>query len=142
MSASPHPLAASVAAAPGSPAGDEPATHTGPVRRFKDPHYAEVEPTLGELRGRIDALDTQIVALLAERAQCVRDATRFKRDAFQVAAPARQAQVFARVRTLAQAHEHRFPGLPDVVEATYRTLVARFVACEGQFFEDTEPLKP
>ncbi|MFZ9375183.1 MAG: hypothetical protein ACO258_12135, partial [Burkholderiaceae bacterium] len=61
MSASPHPLAASVAAAPGSPAGDEPATHTGPVRRFKDPHYAEVEPTLGELRGRIDALDAQIV---------------------------------------------------------------------------------
>jgi hypothetical protein len=39
--------------------------------------------------------------LLAERALCVRDATRFKLDAFQVAAPARQAQVFAKVRALA-----------------------------------------
>lgn len=121
-------------------APQEPATHSPAVRRFKDPQYREVAATLGDLRSRIDALDEQIVALLAQRAQCVRDATRFKRDAFQVASPARQAQVFARVRALAQQHEHRFPGLPDVVEDTYRTLVSRFVACEGRLFDETEPL--
>lgn len=119
-------------------APQEPRTDGAPVRRFLDPHYVPQAASLGELRARIDALDTQIVALLAERALCVRDATRFKRDAFQVSAPARQAQVFARVRALAQAHEQKFPGLADVVESTYRTLVAGYIAGEGRFFEDTE----
>jgi isochorismate pyruvate lyase len=71
------------------------------VRRFTDPAYQPQAATLGELRQRIDALDAQIVALLAERALCVRDATRFKQDAFQVAAPARQATGVCRVRALA-----------------------------------------
>ena len=120
----------------------EPAVTGGPVRRFKDPAYVEVAATLGELRQRIDSLDEQIVALLAQRAACVRDATRFKRDAFQVAAPARQAQVFARARALAAPHAPAFPGLPDIVEATYRTLVGAFVAAEGQLFQDTETIQP
>lgn len=120
----------------------EPAVQGGPVRRFKDPAYVEVASTLGELRARIDALDEQIVALLAQRAACVRDATRFKRDAFQVAAPARQAQVFERVRALAAPHAPAFPGLPDIVEATYRTLVGGFVAAEAQLFQDTETIQP
>ncbi|MDI1341422.1 chorismate mutase [Polaromonas sp.] len=116
----------------------EPATHTPPLRRFKDPDYVEVAPTLAALRQRIDSLDEQIIGLLAQRALCVRDATRFKRDAFQVAAPARQAEVFARVRALAAQHEAAFPGLPDIIESTYRTLVAGYIAGEGNFFHDTE----
>ena len=120
----------------------EPATDTPPVRRFKDPAYVEVADTLAGLRERIDTLDEQIVGLLAQRALCVRDATRFKRDAFQVAAPARQAQVFERVRRLAARHEAGFPGLPDIVESTYRTLVAGYVASEGTFFHDTELIAP
>lgn len=120
----------------------EPAVQGGPVRRFKDPAYVEVAATLGELRERIDALDGQIVALLAQRAACVRDATRFKRDAFQVAAPARQAQVFERVRALAASHAGGFSGLPDIVETTYRTLVGGFVAAEAQLFEETETIRP
>lgn len=120
----------------------EPSTTTPPVRRFKDPAYRPVAPTLAELRQRIDSLDEQIVALLAQRAQCVRDATRFKRDAFQVQAPARQAQVFERVRGLAAEHEASFPGLPAIVESTYRTLVAGFVAAEGDLFQQTEPIEP
>jgi isochorismate pyruvate lyase len=127
-------------------APQEPDAAGRPVRRFVDPAYVPVAATLGDLRGRIDALDTQIVALLAERARCVKDATRFKRDAFQVSAPARQAQVFARVRALAEAHAgehgHPFPGLPDIVESTYRTLVAGCIAAEGQLFEATESIPP
>src|SRR5512140_1905064 len=118
----------------------EPAVYSGPVRRFKDPSYVEVAATLGELRENIDRLDEQIVALLARRAACVRDATRFKRDQFQVAAPARQAQVFERVRALAESHAGTFPGLPQIVEATYRTMVAGFVAAEGQLFNETETI--
>ena len=120
----------------------EPPVDTPPVRRFKDPAYVEVAPTLSGLRQRIDTLDEQIVALLAERALCVRDATRFKRDSFQVAAPARQAQVFARVRALAAPHEAAFPGLSDIVESTYRTLVAGYIAGEGNFFHTTELITP
>jgi isochorismate pyruvate lyase len=120
----------------------EPAARAAPVRRFKDPAYAPVAATLGELRQRIDSLDEQIVALLAQRALCVRDATRFKRDAFQVAAPARQAQVFEKVRALAVPHDAAFPGLPDIVESAYRTLVAGFIAAEGRFFQDTELIEP
>ena len=120
----------------------EPAALAAPVRRFKDPGYAPVAATLGELRQRIDSLDEQIVALLAQRALCVRDAARFKRDALQVAAPARQAQVFEKVRALAAPHDASFPGLPDIVESAYRTLVAGFIAAEGRFFEDTELIEP
>jgi len=120
----------------------EPSTTTPPVRRFKDPAYQPVADNLADLRRRIDSLDEQIVALLAQRAHCVRDATRFKRDAFQVQAPARQAQVFERVRGLAAAQEGAFPGLPGIVEAAYRTLVAGFVAAEGDLFQQTEPIEP
>lgn len=120
----------------------EPRDDAPPLRRFKDPAYQPVAATLAELRGRIDDLDEQIVALLAQRALCVRDATRFKRDEFQVSAPARQAQVFERVRALAQAHEAGFPGLAHLVESTYRTLVAGFIAGEGRFFNDTERIEP
>ena len=74
----------------------EPATTTGPVRRFLTPGHVAQAGTLGELRDKIDALDEQIVRLLAQRALCVRDATRFKLDAIQVSAPQRQA---AGVRT-------------------------------------------
>ena len=116
----------------------EPATATGPVRRFTRAGHLPQAQTLGQLREKIDMLDEQIVALLAQRALCVRDATRFKLDAFQVAAPARQAAVFERVRALALAHEAAFPGLPDIIESTYRTLVGGFIAAEGRFFHDTE----
>ncbi|PUE09464.1 hypothetical protein B9Z51_11415 [Limnohabitans sp. T6-5] len=119
----------------------EPAVHAGPVRRFKQPDYLEVAPTLGDLRQKIDALDEQIVALLAQRALCVKDATRFKRDAFQVAAPARQAQVFQRIRHLCEAHAASFPGFADVVEASYRTLVAGFIAGEKDLFDITEEIR-
>lgn len=116
----------------------EPDAQGAPVRRFKNPAYQPQAATLGELRQRIDALDDEIVALMAQRALCVRDAARFKRDLFQVSAPARQAQVFVRVRGLAAPHEAAFPGLGDVVDATYRTMVAAFIAGEGRLVDQTE----
>jgi isochorismate pyruvate lyase len=125
-----------------NPPAHEPRDDAAPVRRFRDPAYRPQAATLGELRRRIDDLDERIVALLAERALCVRDATRFKRDAFQVAAPERQAAVFAHVRSAAAARAEAFAPLPDIVEAAYRVLVAGFVAGEARFLEETEPLTP
>ena len=119
----------------------EPATRTAPVRRFTDPAYRPLAATLAEVRANIDRLDDQIVALIAERAMYVKDATRFKRDAFQVSAPARQAEVFAKVRTLADKHNRGFEALPDVTEAAYRALVAAFIANEQSYFAQTETLE-
>ena len=116
----------------------EPATHTGAVRRFTDPAYRPLAANLAEVRANIDRLDDAIVALIAERAMYVKDAARFKRDAFQVSAPARQAEVFAKVRALAGKHNRGFDRLPDVVEAAYRAMVAAFIANEQTYFSQTE----
>lgn len=124
----------------------EPDAQGAPVRRFRDPAYRPLAENLAGVRREIDRIDEQVVKLLAERAMYVKDAARFKRDAFQVSAPARQAEVFARVR----AHAERampdfnggFAGLPDVVESAYRALVAGYIACEQRYFGDTEPLVP
>ena len=95
-----------------------PDAHRPAVRRFIRPDWAPQADSLGDVRRRIDDIDHQMVSLLVQRALCVRDATRFKLDLHQVAAPERQAKVFARVRALAAAHEDQFPGLGDVADAT------------------------
>ena len=124
----------------------EPDPRGAPVRRFRDPAYRPLAADLAGVRSEIDRIDDAIVRLLAERAMYVKDAARFKRDAFQVSAPARQAAVFARVRELAQRHEPDFnggfEGLPEVVEAAYRALVAGYIACEQNYFGQTEPVEP
>ena len=119
----------------------EPTPLAPAVRRFKDLNYQNRAPNLQVLRDQIDALDSQIVALMAERALCVRDATRFKKDAFQVAAPARQAQVFQKVRNLAHEHSANFPGFENIVASAYRSMVAGFIAAEQELFAQTEELK-
>ena len=132
--------------APQDPSQREPDAQGSPVRRFTDPAYRPLADNLAGLRREIDRIDEEIVKLLAERAMYVKDAARFKRDAFQVGAPARQAEVLARVRALAGRHQPAFnggfQGLPDVVEAGYRALVAGYIACEQNYFGQTEAVPP
>lgn len=78
--------------------------------------------TLGEVRTNIDRIDRQIVALIAERGGYVREAARFKANPAAVEDKARVEQIIARLRTLAV--EDKAP--PDVVEATYRALIAAY----------------
>jgi isochorismate pyruvate lyase len=119
----------------------EPKTDAPAVRRFNDAAYVPLADSLAQIRAVIDSLDAEIIELIAERGRYVKDATRFKRDAFQVAAPARQAEVFERARLRAQVHCADLPTLPDVVEATYRSMVAAFVAGEQVYFEQTTVVK-
>lgn len=114
----------------------EPDPHAPPVRRFRDPHYAPLCANLAEIRTNIDRLDRQIVRLLAERGRYVKDATRFKRNDGEVAAPARQQQVFAEAQALAA----ELGAYPAVVDATYRAMVAAFVAQEQAHFAASEPI--
>lgn len=115
----------------------EPPVQSPPVRRFVNPEYKPLAVSLAELRESIDAIDERIIALMAERARYVKDATRFKRDAYQVAAPARQAEVFAKARARAEVYLPELPGLPDVAETTYRAMVGAFVASEQVYFRET-----
>jgi len=64
------------------------------------PAIAQCE-SLEEVRANIDRVDRQMVALLAERGEYVRQAARFKKTTQDVKAPQRVEQVIARVTTLA-----------------------------------------
>ncbi|KAG1208088.1 hypothetical protein G6F35_010889 [Rhizopus arrhizus] len=112
----------------------EPDTQGAPLREYTDPAYRPLCANLADVRANIDRLDDEIVRLIAERAMYVKDAARFKRDAFQVSAPARQAQVFDKARALAERHNRGFANLEQVVDATYRAMVAAFIANEQTYF--------
>ncbi len=73
-------------------------------------------------------MDAQIIKLLAQRSDCVKQAARFKKDEQDVKAVARVEQVIAKVRNLAVE-----AGLnPDIAEAVYRTMIECFVNFEMQ----------
>ena len=78
--------------------------------------------SLEEAREFIDATDHQIVALLAQRAKFVHQAAHFRKDA----GAERVQHVLKRVRGMAQRHALD----PDLVEATYRTLIEGFIQTE------------
>ncbi len=93
---------------------------------------AEV-PELGEIRRAIDTIDHEIIALIAQRQQWVEAAGRAKAahpaqsqpdDAVQ--APARVEAVIDKVR----GHAASVDASPDVVEATYRAMIAAFIELE------------
>ena len=86
---------------------------------------------LDEIRAGMDAIDHEIVALIAERVAYVRAAARFKTSSANVAAPERVAAVLRTRREWAEA-----AGLDGlVIEGLYRELVAYSVAEEHKQWE-------
>ncbi len=86
--------------------------------------------SLAEVRMHIDALDTRIVALLAERSGYVLQAGRLKDKVEQIVDQPRIEAIIARVRSQARKH-----GAPEaVMEATYRAMIAAFIAFEHDAF--------
>ncbi len=81
---------------------------------------------LGEVRESIDAVDREIVRLLAEREGYVRRAAHLKETQEDVEAPDRVEEVVRNARTLAGEHGAN----PDVVEEVYRAMISRFVSLE------------
>ena len=86
--------------------------------------------TMDEVRSHIDALDTRIVALLAERSGYVAQAARIKPSADLIFDHDRIEFIVARVREMATTQ-----GAPEAVaEATYRAMITAFIAFEhGEF---------
>jgi isochorismate pyruvate lyase len=87
---------------------------------------------LDEVRAEIDLLDRRLVTLLAERERLVRRAGRLKADTDAVRAPGRVEQVVARVRAVAT----EVGASPEVVDRTYRAMIAAFVDLELTTFRD------
>ncbi|HVW87561.1 MAG TPA: chorismate mutase family protein [Bryobacteraceae bacterium] len=87
--------------------------------------------SLEDIRAGMDAIDREIVALIARRVAYVRQAARFKTSAATVAAPERVAAVLRTRRDWAE--EAGLSG--DVVEGLYRDLVAYCVSEEHRQFE-------
>lgn len=90
-------------------------------------HHCE---TMAEVRNHIDALDERITALLVERTHYMSQAARIKQDAAQVHDQARIEFIAARVRRMTT----ELGGQPDVLEATYRTLMDASIAFEHREF--------
>jgi len=82
--------------------------------------------SLEEVRSNIDAIDRNIVGLIAERGGFVMQAARFKKSADDVKAPQRVEQVISKVRLLASD----LGANPDVTEAVYRSMISAFINAE------------
>lgn len=79
--------------------------------------------SIDDVRQRIDLIDREIVALLAQRGQWVTQAAAFKKSTDDVRAPARVEQVIAKVRTIATD----VGASPEVVERVYRAMISAFI---------------
>ena len=82
--------------------------------------------TIDEVRRRIDDIDREIVELIGRRQAWVVEAGRLKTDKAAVRAPDRVEAVIAKVRSLAADAA----ASPDVVESTYRAMIAGFIELE------------
>lgn len=91
--------------------------------------------SLPEVRTQIDRIDQQLLALLGERGAYVRQAARFKRDRAEVAAPQRVEEIISRLCLRAP----EFGAEAVVVEATWRAMIAAFIAQEQREHEILQP---
>ena len=98
--------------------------------------------TMAEVRAEIDALDREIVALLADRLHYIDEAARIKQSRDQVRDEARIADVLKKVA----AEAGRIGSDPKVVDAAYRALVEASIVHELDRFnqlkaDDGRPLQ-
>ena len=90
--------------------------------------------SLEEVREQIDQIDDAIIRLIAERGKYVVQASMFKKDEKDVAAPNRVEAVIEKVRNKAE----EYGAIPDMVEALYREMIARFILIEIEEFQKNE----
>lgn len=87
--------------------------------------------SLEEVRENIDRIDDNIIRLIAERGGYVLQASEFKKSKDDVKAPNRVEMVIQKVRGKAL----EYGANPDMVEALYREMIARFVSMEMDEFK-------
>lgn len=82
--------------------------------------------SLDQVRTHIDAIDRQIVSLIAQRGAFVKQAAAFKKSTDDVRAPQRVEQVIKKVVVLANELEAN----AAVVEQVYRAMISGFIEAE------------
>lgn len=88
--------------------------------------------TIEDIRFAIDQLDQQIMSLLGNRFQYVKEIVRFKSTEEEIIAQKRYDEVLARRKELAIQN-----GLdPQVIEEVYKTLIHYFIAEELKLLKE------
>jgi len=82
--------------------------------------------SLDAVRKQIDQIDSELVSIIAQRAECVKAAAVFKTDSAAVRAPDRVQQVIDKVRV--KAAEAGLPG--EIIEKIYRAMIDAFIEYE------------
>ena len=82
--------------------------------------------SLEEVRENIDRIDDNIIQLIAERTEYVRQAAAFKKSESDVRAADRVEAVIAKVREKAQ----KYGTSPDIAETVYRNMINGFINME------------
>ncbi len=96
----------------------------------------DLAQALSSSRQRIDSIDGQIVKLLNQRAQVVREVGLIKKQYHAPAsAPGREEQVLRRVAGAAQA-----PLTPSAVEAIYKVILHQMSSMEATEMEKSSKL--
>lgn len=91
------------------------------------PTYASMD----EVRAAIDALDEQLMPLMAARAHCIAEAARIKGDPDEALVQWRVDEVAAHARELAEGQ-----GMdPDLAEKLWRAMMREFIAHERTLME-------
>ena len=85
--------------------------------------------TLGEIRSRIDALDSQLLGLLSQRADLVHEVGLLKkRDGVSIYAPEREEKLLRSLIKINERNKGRLP--PSAVRAIYREIMSASFALE------------
>jgi isochorismate pyruvate lyase len=86
---------------------------------------------IDEVRNNINNIDEQIVKLIAQRGEFVKQAAKFKKDSDAVKAPKRVEEVINKVKDLAKSTGAN----EEVVENVYRAMIDSFIKTEMKEFE-------
>ena len=87
--------------------------------------------SIDEVRNNINNIDEQIVQLIAQRGEFVKQAAKFKKDSDAVKAPKRVEEVINKVKDLAKIAAVN----EELVENVYRTMIDSFIKLEMKEFE-------
>ena len=87
--------------------------------------------SIDEVRNNINNIDEQIVKLIAQRSEFVKQAAKFKKDSDDVKAPERVEEVINKVKDLAKSTGAN----EEVVENVYRSMINSFIKLEMKEFE-------
>lgn len=87
--------------------------------------------SIDEVRTNINNIDEQIVKLIAQRGEFVKQAAKFKKDNDDVKAPKRVDEVINKVKNIAKLNGAN----EDVIENVYKAMIDSFIKAEMKEFE-------